>query len=41
MEWLSGGDMVWWDNRQSMHRSNPYTTTMTASDVRRTTVNDV
>ncbi|KAF9729144.1 hypothetical protein PMIN04_000199 [Paraphaeosphaeria minitans] len=40
MEWLQGGDMVWWDNRQSMHRANPYTTSMTARDVRRATVND-
>ncbi|KAH8895330.1 putative alpha-ketoglutarate-dependent 2,4-dichlorophenoxyacetate dioxygenase [Thozetella sp. PMI_491] len=40
MEWLSGGDMVWWDNRQSMHRANPYTTSMTARDVRRATVID-
>ncbi|KAF1968124.1 Clavaminate synthase-like protein [Bimuria novae-zelandiae CBS 107.79] len=34
------GDMVWWDNRQPMHRANPYTTSMTARDVRRATVND-
>ncbi|KAI0144705.1 putative alpha-ketoglutarate-dependent 2,4-dichlorophenoxyacetate dioxygenase [Pestalotiopsis sp. NC0098] len=40
MEWLDGGDMVWWDNRQSMHRANPYTTSMTARDVRRATVID-
>ncbi|KAI5253478.1 putative alpha-ketoglutarate-dependent 2,4-dichlorophenoxyacetate dioxygenase [Aureobasidium subglaciale] len=40
MEWLSGGDMVWWDNRQSMHRSNPYTESMSARDVRRSTVID-
>ena len=40
MEWLDGGDMVWWDNRQCMHRANPYTTDMTARDVRRTTVID-
>ncbi|OQV09779.1 hypothetical protein CLAIMM_13865 [Cladophialophora immunda] len=40
MEWLDGGDMVWWDNRQSMHRANPYTESMTARDVRRTTVID-
>ncbi|KAJ5687874.1 hypothetical protein N7536_010493 [Penicillium majusculum] len=40
MEWLSGGDMVWWDNRQSMHRANPYTATMTARDVRRSTILD-
>ncbi|KAK3110969.1 hypothetical protein LTR53_014223 [Teratosphaeriaceae sp. CCFEE 6253] len=40
MEWLDGGDMVWWDNRQCMHRANPYTTDMTARDVRRTTVVD-
>ncbi|KAF2711204.1 putative alpha-ketoglutarate-dependent 2,4-dichlorophenoxyacetate dioxygenase [Pleomassaria siparia CBS 279.74] len=40
MEWLDAGDMVWWDNRQSMHRANPYTTSMTARDVRRSTVID-
>ncbi|KAI5245836.1 putative alpha-ketoglutarate-dependent 2,4-dichlorophenoxyacetate dioxygenase [Aureobasidium subglaciale] len=40
MEWLSGGDLVWWDNRQSMHRSNPYTESMSARDVRRSTVID-
>ncbi|KZF19675.1 putative alpha-ketoglutarate-dependent 2,4-dichlorophenoxyacetate dioxygenase [Xylona heveae TC161] len=40
MEWLSGGDMVWWDNRQSMHRANTYTESMTARDVRRTTIID-
>jgi alpha-ketoglutarate-dependent 2,4-dichlorophenoxyacetate dioxygenase len=40
MEWLDAGDMVWWDNRQSMHRANPYTTSMTARDVRRATVID-
>ncbi|ODO06647.1 hypothetical protein I350_04005 [Cryptococcus amylolentus CBS 6273] len=40
MEWHDGGDMVWWDNRQSMHRANPYTANMTARDVRRATVID-
>ena len=40
MEWKNGGDMVWWDNRQSMHRANPYTEDMTARDVRRSTVID-
>ncbi|QGA17439.1 hypothetical protein EYB26_005110 [Talaromyces marneffei] len=40
MEWLSGGDMVWWDNRQSMHRANPYTEDMAARDVRRSTIID-
>ncbi|KAK6382990.1 hypothetical protein LTS17_003660 [Exophiala oligosperma] len=40
MEWLDGGDMVWWDNRQSMHRANPYTASMTARDVRRATIID-
>ncbi|KAH8698693.1 putative alpha-ketoglutarate-dependent 2,4-dichlorophenoxyacetate dioxygenase [Talaromyces proteolyticus] len=40
MEWLFGGDMVWWDNRQSMHRANPYTESMTARDVRRSTIID-
>ncbi|THX43018.1 hypothetical protein D6D10_01470 [Aureobasidium pullulans] len=40
MEWLSGGDMVWWDHRQSMHRSNPYLEGMSARDIRRSTVVD-
>lgn len=40
MEWLQGGDMVWWDNRQSMHRANLYTTSMKPRDVRRATVVD-
>ncbi|KAJ5263751.1 hypothetical protein N7478_011356 [Penicillium angulare] len=40
MEWVSAGDMVWWDNRQSMHRANPYTEHMTARDVRRSTILD-
>ncbi|KAJ5627700.1 hypothetical protein N7490_009928 [Penicillium lividum] len=40
MEWRQGGDMVWWDNRQSMHRANPYTEAMTARDVRRSTIFD-
>jgi len=40
MEWLDGGDLVWWDNRQSMHRANPYTESMTARDVRRSTIVD-
>ncbi|KAG4413691.1 hypothetical protein IFR04_013160 [Cadophora malorum] len=39
-EWLDSGDMVWWDNRQSMHRANPYTNEMTARDVRRSTIID-
>lgn len=32
--------MVWWDNRASMHRANPYTAEMSARDVRRSTVID-
>ncbi|KAL2824977.1 putative alpha-ketoglutarate-dependent 2,4-dichlorophenoxyacetate dioxygenase [Aspergillus pseudoustus] len=40
MEWLGAGDMVWWDNRQCMHRANPYTEQMTARDVRRSTIID-
>ncbi|KAJ6013818.1 alpha-ketoglutarate-dependent 2-4-dichlorophenoxyacetate dioxygenase [Penicillium herquei] len=40
MEWRQGGDMVWWDNRQSMHRANPYAEPMTARDVRRSTILD-
>ncbi|KAI7412574.1 putative alpha-ketoglutarate-dependent 2,4-dichlorophenoxyacetate dioxygenase [Hortaea werneckii] len=40
LEWLDGGDLVWWDNRQSMHRANPYTSAIGARDVRRSTVID-
>ncbi|KAJ5716992.1 hypothetical protein N7488_002638 [Penicillium malachiteum] len=40
MEWRQGDDMVWWDNRQSMHRANPYAEPMTARDVRRSTILD-
>jgi alpha-ketoglutarate-dependent 2,4-dichlorophenoxyacetate dioxygenase len=40
MEWLQGGDMVWWDNRQSLHRANPYKEGMSKRDVRRSTVID-
>ncbi|KAL2060500.1 hypothetical protein VTL71DRAFT_9531 [Oculimacula yallundae] len=40
MECLSSGDAVWWDNRQSLHRANPYTSQMTERDVRRSTIID-
>ncbi|ETS77179.1 hypothetical protein PFICI_11053 [Pestalotiopsis fici W106-1] len=39
-EWLSAGDMIWWDNRQSMHRASPYSEAMGPRDVRRATVYD-
>ncbi|KAH8895530.1 hypothetical protein GQ53DRAFT_804356 [Thozetella sp. PMI_491] len=39
-EWTSAGDMMWWDNRQSMHRASPYDENMGARDVRRSTVFD-
>ncbi|KAI1333868.1 putative alpha-ketoglutarate-dependent 2,4-dichlorophenoxyacetate dioxygenase [Xylariaceae sp. FL0016] len=39
-EWRSGGDMIWWDNRQSMHRATPYDENMGPRDVRRATVLD-
>lgn len=32
--------MVWWDNRQSMHRASPYDENMGPRDVRRATVKD-
>jgi alpha-ketoglutarate-dependent 2,4-dichlorophenoxyacetate dioxygenase len=40
MQWLDAGDMVWWDNRQSMHRANVYAEGMVPRDVRRATVVD-
>ncbi|KAI0470545.1 hypothetical protein GGR56DRAFT_668055 [Xylariaceae sp. FL0804] len=39
-EWRDPGDMVWWDNRQSMHRASPYDENMGARDVRRATIFD-
>ncbi|KAH9886819.1 putative alpha-ketoglutarate-dependent 2,4-dichlorophenoxyacetate dioxygenase [Xylariomycetidae sp. FL2044] len=39
-EWHSAGDMMWWDNRQSVHRASPYHENMGVRDVRRATVFD-
>ncbi|TVY14960.1 Alpha-ketoglutarate-dependent 2,4-dichlorophenoxyacetate dioxygenase [Lachnellula arida] len=39
-EWKSAGTLMWWDNRQSMHRASPYTDNMGPRDVRRSTVID-
>lgn len=39
-EWLAAGDMMWWDNRQSMHRATPYDESMGPRDVRRVTIKD-
>ncbi|TVY22772.1 Alpha-ketoglutarate-dependent 2,4-dichlorophenoxyacetate dioxygenase [Lachnellula hyalina] len=39
-EWISAGTLMWWDNRQSMHRASPYTEKMGARDLRRSTVID-
>lgn len=32
--------MMWWDNRQTMHRASPYDENMGVRDVRRATVYD-
>lgn len=39
-EWKYAGDMMWWDNRQSMHRSTLFDTESHRRDVRRATVVD-
>ncbi|CAK7235903.1 hypothetical protein SCUCBS95973_009425 [Sporothrix curviconia] len=39
-QWNSPGDLMWWDNRQSMHRAQPYNEKMGPRDVRRSTVLD-
>lgn len=39
VQWCNKGDMVWWDNRISMHRATPFAGDF-ARDVRRATVVD-
>ncbi|TVY41296.1 Alpha-ketoglutarate-dependent,4-dichlorophenoxyacetate dioxygenase [Lachnellula occidentalis] len=39
-EWKSAGTLMWWNNRQSMHRASPYTENMGPRDIRRSTVID-
>ncbi|GAA6015520.1 hypothetical protein JCM10207_008622 [Rhodosporidiobolus poonsookiae] len=39
-QWHSVGDMVWWDNRCSMHMATPFSDQMEVRDMRRTTVFD-
>ncbi|PRQ70947.1 alpha-ketoglutarate-dependent 2,4-dichlorophenoxyacetate dioxygenase [Rhodotorula toruloides] len=39
-KWNGPGDMVWWDNRTSMHRATPFSDQMERRDMRRTTVFD-
>ncbi|GJN93848.1 hypothetical protein Rhopal_006907-T1 [Rhodotorula paludigena] len=38
--WYAPGDMIWWDNRASMHRATPFSDQMEVRDMRRTTVFD-
>lgn len=40
VEWKNSGDLVWWDNRQSMHRATLFDGEGYARDVRRATVVD-
>lgn len=39
-EWKGSGTLIWWDNRQSMHRASGYSEDMGARDVRRSAVKD-
>ncbi|BGP43255.1 hypothetical protein JCM10450v2_007400 [Rhodotorula kratochvilovae] len=39
-EWHAVGDLIWWDNRASMHRATPFSDQMEVRDMRRTTVFD-
>ncbi|GAA6056374.1 hypothetical protein JCM3770_005977 [Rhodotorula araucariae] len=39
-EWHAPGDLIWWDNRASMHRATPFSDQMEVRDMRRTTVFD-
>ncbi|BGP35078.1 hypothetical protein JCM10296v2_006908 [Rhodotorula toruloides] len=39
-KWNGPGDMVWWDNRTSMHRAAPFSDQTEKRDMRRTTVFD-
>ncbi|THH04210.1 hypothetical protein EW145_g5691 [Phellinidium pouzarii] len=40
VKWQQTGDMIFWDNRQVMHRATPFMDQMDVRDVRRTTVYD-
>jgi len=40
VKWHRPGDLVWWDNRASMHRATPFSDQMERRDMRRTTVFD-
>ncbi|GAA5827741.1 hypothetical protein JCM11251_007650 [Rhodosporidiobolus azoricus] len=39
-KWHNVGDLMWWDNRASMHRATPFSDQMEVRDMRRTTVFD-
>ncbi|GAA6036182.1 hypothetical protein JCM8097_006820 [Rhodosporidiobolus ruineniae] len=39
-KWYQPGDMIWWDNRASMHTATPFSDQMEVRDMRRTTVFD-
>ncbi|KLO16565.1 alpha-ketoglutarate-dependent 2,4-dichlorophenoxyacetate dioxygenase [Schizopora paradoxa] len=40
VKWKQPGDLVFWDNRQTMHRATPFSDQMEVRDMRRTTVFD-
>ncbi|KAL5525102.1 hypothetical protein ACEPAF_8971 [Sanghuangporus sanghuang] len=40
MKWYQPGDLVFWDNRCTMHRATPFSDQMEVRDMRRTTVSD-
>lgn len=40
VKWNSPGDLVFWDNRTTMHRATPFSDQMEKRDMRRTTVFD-
>ncbi|KZO98334.1 alpha-ketoglutarate-dependent 2,4-dichlorophenoxyacetate dioxygenase [Calocera viscosa TUFC12733] len=40
VKWYHPGQLVWWDNRISMHRATPFSDQMEKRDMRRTTVFD-
>jgi len=40
VKWHQPGDLVFWDNRQTMHRATPFHDQMEVRDMRRTTVFD-
>lgn len=40
LKWKNVGYLVWWDNRQSMHRATTFSDQMERRDMRRTTVFD-